>query len=102
MTLQKNYITKRSTKNIVMTISKAKRSCLMPNTSVPKQSGATSWNSTKMHYEISIVDSNCVLTTNQSMVEWEKQRKKDMLPHKIKKKTHLEPYVNTPERGFKG
>ena len=46
-----------------MTISKAKRSCLMPNTSVPKQSGATSWNSTKMHHENSIVDSNYVLTT---------------------------------------
>ena len=49
-----------------------------------------------------IVDSICVLTTNQSMVEWEEQRKKDLLPRKIKKKTNLEPSVNTPERDFKG
>ena len=47
----------------------------MPNTSVPKQSGATSSNTTKIHDENSIADSNCVLTTNQSMVEWEEQRK---------------------------
>ena len=35
------------------------------------------------------------------MVEWEKQKKKDLLPRKIMKKTHLEPAVNTPERGLK-
>ena len=55
----------------------------------------------KMRDENIIVDSNCVLTTNQSMVEWEKQKNKDLLPRKIMKKTHLEPSVNTPERGFK-
>ena len=33
-----------------------------------------------MRDENIIVDSNCVLTTNQSMVEWEKQEKKVLLP----------------------
>ena len=47
----------------------------------------------EMEEENTIVDFNRVFTSNQSMVEWEQQRKNDMVPHKNKKKHTWAPSV---------
>ena len=44
--------------------------------------------------ENTIVDFNRVSTSNQSMVKWEQQRKKDLVPRKNKKKHTWAPSVN--------
>ena len=48
----------------------------------------------EMEEENTIVDFNRVFTSNQSMVEWEQQRKKDLVPCKNEKKHTLAPSVN--------